>query len=305
MKYYDIIYELRSLVIFHCSFVYHMSNAAQQGGVIGFFQNSAESPFVFLLLQKIFRTAELPTLRSKATEICHYAKEDWNALLKYTAVFYNNYGNYYNYGLKKFIPGVSHSKLACLIETVGGSEKQSSSSNHPTNTILSLWGLTGDLIYNLTERYRSNGLAPSGVTTYFSSNCDAADAAVVQEYLISKNFEAWNSRVFKTSNENGNATLFEIRIASGDTKNEGTLDSIELGKVERVKGHSFVFRRGDYSPFLRRSIDELKAAKECFTSSSHAEKVNVKEVSLLRLHLFSFFCRLLWITLSTVSERDR
>ncbi|GAV02056.1 hypothetical protein RvY_12669 [Ramazzottius varieornatus] len=257
-------------------FVYHMSEAAQLGGVIDYFQTSAESPFIYLLLQKVFGLSQVADLQSLASTTCQFSKEDWQAFLQYAAVFYSNLGNYFSYGLKKFIPNLPQSKFACLIQAVGKREVAAGKDNvtisQARSNILSLWNMSGDLIYNLSQRYRRNGLAPSAVTTYFSANCDEKDAALVQEYLISKKTEAWNSRVFKTDTGQNGSLCFEIRIASIETKNEGPLDSIELGKVESFKGSHFVFKRGDFSHFLKRSAKEMRAASRCFADPNKAEK---------------------------------
>lgn len=266
------------MIVSSCSFVYHMSSAAQLGGVIDYFQTSAESPFIYLLLQKVFRLSPLPALQALASTTCHFSPADWQAFLQYAAVFYSNLGNYLNYGLKKFIPNLPQSKFACLIQTVGEREVAATAEDNVTTSqgrsnILSLWNITGGLLYNVSQRYRRNGLAPSAVTTYFSANCDEQDAALVQEYLITKKTEAWNSRVFKTDSGHNGSLLFEIRFASIETKNEGLLDNVELGKVQSFKGHHFVFKRGDFSPFLKQSAKEIRAASRCFADPNKAEKV--------------------------------
>lgn len=51
-----------------------------------------------------------------------------------------------------------------------------------------------------------------GVTTYFSSNCTLEDSKIVNEFLTKNNMEAYNSRVFKTT-ENGN-DVYEVSVMS-------------------------------------------------------------------------------------------
>lgn len=220
---------------FDFRYLHHFSRASWLGGVIDFYQTSVESPFIFLLLQQLIRS---DGVEERAKTTCGFTNDGWDAFKRYATAFYSNLGNYHSYGMKKFIPSVDSSRVECLIESLANS------TDHGTPSLTLLWELAGDLMYNLSSRHREQSLKPTGVTTYFSSNCDAEDAQRVQEYMVSKHVEGWNTRLLKTV-VNG-SKLYEIRYASSETSN-GTVDGIRLGVVEEFRNSSFWFSRGKTS----------------------------------------------------------
>jgi len=53
-------------------------------------------------------------------------------------------------------------------------------------------------VYSLSEREKNLGLGASGVTTYFSDNCDEEDAERVNRFFKAKSMEGYINRVLKT-----------------------------------------------------------------------------------------------------------
>ena len=63
-----------------------------------------------------------------------------------------------------------------------------------------LWALCSERMYSLPPRQRQLGLGSTkGVTTYFSANCEEADAALCSEFLGSIGLSPYNTRLFKAS----------------------------------------------------------------------------------------------------------
>ena len=230
---------------FTCSRVHHIARASWYGGLIDLYQTSAESPLIFLLLQNLFRSVSLNDLKSFATQQCNFTSGDWTSFITYSAAFYDSFGNYFQYGLKKFIPGVSTGKFECLVNNVAGN---SSLDAKTASSIKSLWSKTKGLIYYLGPRHQSLAFGPVGITTYFSTNCNASDAKLVKDFLVSKKVEAWNSRVIKTFDTNSGQANYEIRFASAlpTDKNE-LVDGLRLGVAVQYKGNKFTFSRGKFS----------------------------------------------------------
>ncbi|OQV25422.1 Dipeptidyl peptidase 3 [Hypsibius exemplaris] len=245
--------------------VHHISRASWTGALIDLYQTSAESPLIFLLLQNLFRSQEISALKRTATEACKFQQEDWDSLLVYVAAFYDNFGNYFTYGMKKFVPRVSSSKLECLINSTAALAKQAGES---ASSLQSLWNKTKELIYQLGSRHQSLAFGPGGITTYFSSNCNASDATLVKDFMVSKNVEAWNSRVIKTFDTQTGQPKYEIRFASAlATGKAVVVDELKLGVAIEYKGASFTFTRGDFKQLLVRVNQQLTQAKGCLASS--------------------------------------
>ncbi|XP_055346601.1 dipeptidyl peptidase 3-like [Paramacrobiotus metropolitanus] len=246
-------------------YVHHFSRASWLGGLIDLYQTSVESPYIFLLLQQIFRTENVEDYARKK---CDFSPGDWDALQKYAAGVYHNLGNYHSYGMRKFIPLVSQTKVECLVQTL----VLSTPTNASFVTLTSLWNNAGALMYNMASRYRLNALKPAGITTYFSANCDEKDAKLVQEYMSARNIEGWNNRVIKTDAGNGRV-LYEIRFASVYTSND-TLDGLRLGFVEDFENSSFFLTRGDFSELLIRTNVELMEASRYASNVLEQQIIN-------------------------------
>ncbi|KAK2192933.1 hypothetical protein NP493_20g08016 [Ridgeia piscesae] len=236
---------------------HYMSQASWYGALICLFQTSPESPGIFLLLQKLFSAESISSLKEKA-KTCDFTDDDFQSFLIYAAGLYGNMGNYKSFGDTKFIPNVTKELLDKLITA-------SAAGKADPEGIKSLWNHVADPMYSLEPREKQLGLGKEGTTTYFSSNCNLADAKAAQEFMTAKNLSAYNTRLFK-SEENGNVT-YEICLAAVKNSDSGSGDLPDLGVHQfTLKGSSqpvtFKVTRGDYSPLMQHLAENLAKAKE-------------------------------------------
>lgn len=91
-----------------------------------------------------------------------------------------------------------------------------------------------DLTFSIEGKLKTLGLGDKGITTYFSSNCTANDADLVNEFMQQKGLESYNARCFKTSEDC--VDVYEIRLASIDL---GIDPKVTLPE-ETFKGNFFV-----------------------------------------------------------------
>ncbi|KAL7648106.1 UNVERIFIED_CONTAM: hypothetical protein RMT77_000007 [Armadillidium vulgare] len=229
-------------------FAHHLSRASWWGGLIILCQKSPESPVIFNLLTRLFRSEPLDSLKELAYEKAGFTDNEYLNLLIYYSGFVYNYGNYLGFGDKKFIPSVPKEKLKKLI--------LSSKAYLEAPDLMDKYiTFSFDLMYDLDDKKKFLGLPDKGVTMYFTPNCNEKDAAIVNEYLLHKNIEAWNTRLLK--HEDNGEVVYDIRFASVEkSPSEGlTIESDEF------KGNKMKVTRGDYSYPLSRLIEELEKAK--------------------------------------------
>lgn len=109
-------------------------------------------------------------------------------------------------------------------------------------------------MYDFRKSVRTINFPPLGVTTYWSSNCNVTDVDVVAAYLREKKLDAYNQRVFKTVQENGQ-TSYEIRFASQQLSDEPDTTHEQLLNLDEVMNNTqFRVRRGDYSTVRERTL---------------------------------------------------
>ncbi|XP_023217150.1 dipeptidyl peptidase 3-like [Centruroides sculpturatus] len=135
-----------------------------------------------------------------------------------------------------------------------------------------VWKHCSELIYSLDNHEKQLGFKGKGITTYFSGNCTQDDAEIVAKFLKQKNIEAYNTRVFKTVDSNGNS-VYEIRLASV-ASTEDNEDSGILGQ-HTINGCKFLLTRGDYSNLLKFVNENLQKAKN-YAANEH-EKVMLEK----------------------------
>lgn len=137
--------------------------------------------------------------------------------------------NFQGFGDMKIIPGIEIDKLEGLIKI---------SPIWPE--LEPLWNMVKDIVYDLSPGKTCLGYRPHGISTYLSSNMTPEDAKIVQQWMSKHKVGYYNTRAFKTVNNNGK-TEFEIRLASEET-----------GEVQRTEEDGYVFRitKGDYGPIM-------------------------------------------------------
>lgn len=161
-----------------------------------------------------------------------------------------NAGNYKGFGDSKFIPALSSEKFELIV-------KMTKAYQTNPGEISKLWDLAKTSIYSLDDEVKSLGMKGEGITTYFSGNCDRADAALVTEWMKTKKFEAYMTRTFKKVDDDGKVA-YEIRLASAEL---GEASDITIPR-ESFKDCTFEVTRGDYHEILPFSIKYLNEASK-------------------------------------------
>ncbi|XP_067877507.1 dipeptidyl peptidase 3 [Heterodontus francisci] len=245
-------------------YAHYISRASWYGGLVVLLQTSPESPAIYVLLQKLFRAQPLSELQEAATAV-GMTSEEYQAFLVYAAGVYSNMGNYKSFGDTKFVPNLPQEKLKALVW-------QSRAYKQNPKGMEDLWKMCSELMYSLDDRQKQLGLGSKGTTTYFSGNCDLADAELAQKFLDSKGISAYNTRLFKTEGADGKS-LYEVRLASV-IKDDASLEQETDNKcgITEVDGVTFKVVRGDYSPLLKRVVENLEKAK-CHAATPNVVKM--------------------------------
>lgn len=229
-------------------YAHHLSKASWWGGFIVLCQTSPESPIIFNLLTRLFRSQPLDTLKEVAVAKAGFTEDEFKSLLVYYSGLTFNLGNYLGFGDRKFVPSVSREKLESLIKVSKASLEAPEVMQDYVNRALGP-------MYDLDESKKFLGMPPGGVTMYFTPNCTQEDADLAREFMAAKNMEAWNTRLLKY--EEDGQTVLDIRLASVESS---TAPSITMA-AEDFQGHRFKVSRGDYTFFLTKLNEELQLAR--------------------------------------------
>ncbi|XP_070622351.1 dipeptidyl peptidase 3 [Erythrolamprus reginae] len=233
-------------------YAHYLSRACWYGGLAVLLQTSPESPAIYVLLSRIFRTQDPSELQEVARSL-GIADEEYQAFLVYTAAIYANMGNYKSFGDTKFVPSLPKENLKKVVWA-------SQAFLENPEEMEALWKSCEKLMYSLEPLQRHLGLSGEGVSTYFSANCSMKDAKLAQKFLDSQNISAYNTRLFKT--ETGGKTSYEVRLASV-LLDEPQLDEVSAKtKQFQFEGCTFTVTRGDYSPILKRVVENLQKAQK-------------------------------------------
>ena len=98
------------------------------------------------------------------------------AFLVYVAAFFGNVGNYRSFGDTKIIPGCSEEEFLKIL-------RSSDAFKTDSEGLEKLYAATDGRMFSLSPREAQLGMAPTGTTTYYSSNVTKEEAAAVQEYM--------------------------------------------------------------------------------------------------------------------------
>uniref|UniRef100_A0A4W4DY76 Dipeptidyl peptidase 3 n=1 Tax=Electrophorus electricus TaxID=8005 RepID=A0A4W4DY76_ELEEL len=227
-------------------YAHYLSRAAWYGGLVVLLQTSPESPYVYVLLQRLFRK-QAPAQLEAVADAAGLSSEEYQAFLVYAAGLYANMGNYKSFGDTKFIPNLP--KFKALVWN-------SQAYKESPGEMEALWNNCSHLLYSLEDKQKQLGLGDKGVTTYFSGNCCLEDAELAQKFLDSKKLSAYNTRLFKK--ESAGKHCYEVRLASAVKKGEerrtrcGTYDFDEA---------VFSVQRGDYAFLMEKVSQNLEKAK--------------------------------------------
>ena len=132
-----------------------------------------------------------------------------------------------------FVPSASTTSTTLFQAIV----KASKAWSDDLSSMEQLWSLTKEPLFSLSDREKQLGLGKKGITTYFTPNCDQADADKVNRFFKQINMEGYINRVIKTcgGGENGR-DLYEIRHAAAESSVMGD----RQGKTHCSKSSFFV-----------------------------------------------------------------
>ncbi|XP_042296673.1 dipeptidyl peptidase 3 [Sceloporus undulatus] len=243
-------------------YAHYLSRACWYGGLVVLLQTSPESPAIYVLVSRLFRTQD-PTELGEVARSLGLSDEEYQAILVYAAAVYANMGNYKSFGDTKFVPNLPKEKLKQLVWA------SQAFKDHPQE-MEALWGRCGDLMFSLEPTQKHLGLSGQGVSTYFSSNCSMEDAKLAQDFLDSQNISAYNTRLFKTK-VNGKVS-YEVRLASV-CSDDSQLDADMASKMKcfQFGGCPFSVTRGDYAPLLQKVVENLQKAQQHAANPTQAE----------------------------------
>lgn len=174
-------------------------------------------------------------------------------------------GNYKSFGDTKIVPVINVEKFEKVI-------KLSKAFNSDSEIMSELWSMVKDSVCSLNEKNQQLGFGDQGITTYYSKNCDAKDAELLQEYLEDRKLSPYNTRVVKHENDS-----YDIRFASIRSEETEFSDfKTKSGKVIKVR---VVY--GDYSKILKESSKYLELAK-------NEKFANEREKVMLQHYINSF-----------------
>ncbi|XP_038072847.1 dipeptidyl peptidase 3-like [Patiria miniata] len=256
-------------------YAHYLARASWSGGLICLFQTSPESPVIYLLLQKLFKTEPVGALKEKAVK-AGLTENEFQAFLTYAAAFFSNLGNYKSFGDTKFIPDLPKDKLLSLL-------KASAAYASDPSYLDELISRCGDAILTLSKKTQQLGLGDDGISTYFSGNCTMADAELAKRFMLEKKIDAYNTRLFKSKGADGKFE-YEVRLASAQTGAADGDNNLKLGSYD-FEGVKVNVTRGDYGPLMKMVSDNLLKAKE-YGANEH-------EVKMLQLYASSFTTGLL------------
>lgn len=210
------------------AYAHALGRADWEGAKICLLQCSAESAPIFALLQLAFASQPLPELTAAALA-AGLTQPELDQALMYAASFYGNVGNYKSFGDTKFVPELPAERLKVLL-TAGKADGAK---------IEALWDECCARMYSLPPRQRQMGLgASNGISTYFSANCEEADADLGNKFLDSIGLSAYNTRLFKDE-----AGKYTVKLASAMTE-AGDDPTGLLCKEHEFEGKSFTVTRG-------------------------------------------------------------
>ncbi|CAB3410611.1 unnamed protein product [Caenorhabditis bovis] len=233
-------------------YAHYLAKASFDGALTVFLQVSPESPAIFYVLYKLFKSDTIENIKSIALGV-GFTDDEWGALLVYAAAFYSNSGNYKGFGDTKIVPNVSEAKIAALLEKskIGQDAKT-----------MKVWKTIEKLVGSLESNQLQLGFGDNGTTCYHSSNVTKADAEKIDRFFKEKNIESWNSRLFKEVKDG--KTIFTVKLASSD---DGVVSEADF------ENDTVRLVRGDYGPLMKRTQEWLKQAKEVAANENQKKMI--------------------------------
>eukprot|EP00039_Didymoeca_costata_P022329 m.4269 g.4269 ORF g.4269 m.4269 type:complete len:705 (-) comp2945_c0_seq1:1039-3153(-) len=212
-------------------YAHYIGQASFDGALICYLQTSPESPKIFALFIAMFTKHKVSDLKSKCLE-AGVTEDQFTAFLAYTSTFFANAGNYRSFGDTKIVPSNTEEEFQAIVKACEDEK------------ISTLYDDCKELMFSLEQNVRTLGFKPSGITTYYSSNCTVEDAKTAQKFMDAEGLSPYNTRLFK--NDDGKLI---VRIAAAEEKKGPVGDNISV-------------EYGDYAPIMSRISDSLLKAKQ-------------------------------------------
>ena len=212
-------------------YAYHMYKASWAGMTIVPRQISNESIYLFEMFINMFTEINVSQLISEN-------KDDQNLIkfLNYVAMVLSNGGNYLSMGDSKFIPNLQESEMRQLY-------------NKYFVKYITDYLYIKDKIFSLKDNEKFLGYPPNNTTTYFSLNMSKDDAKIVDDYIVEKGYEGWNTMCEKHIIDNH--PHYYILIASVRTDDE---------IIDEYKDYTIHVRNGNFSSNMMGIVFHLQNA---------------------------------------------
>lgn len=208
-----------------------MARASWLGSRVSWFQRSAESPALLVVLHKLFQNG-VPKLK----ETCSFLTDDeLNQLLAYSAGVFNNCGNFKSFGDTKFVPELSPTRMRQVIESYNLQE---------------IWEKIEKEVYCEEDPVQRIAFRDdNGQTSYYTSNVTSKDAKFVDEFCQANNISPLNTRLFKL--EDGS---YDLKICSVQP------DIMPYLGDHDFNGSKIKVSAADFSAFMRDVVSEMQQA---------------------------------------------
>lgn len=247
-----------------------VADACWAGFPICWLQSSPEAPALFVLMQLVFHRG-VDALRSAASA-AGVSAEEFSRFLAYSATVIDNAGPYRSFGDTKIVPPCAPATITAI---AAAADAANGASGDKLPSASTLWSRICEAVYATEASVLTLGLAPEGVTSYYSRGFTAGDAEAVNKCAESLGLtQLYNSRAFKVGDRH-----YEIRLASAAGRDAGGADAMALGR-HTFDGATVDIVQGDHAPWMRRIVAALEAALP------HA--ANETQAAMLREYIRSF-----------------
>lgn len=221
-----------------------MAKASWQGSRICWFQRSAESPALLVILHTIWQ--DPAKLRADNADV---SDEQWEQLKAYSSAVFNNCGNFKSFGDTKFVPQLSPHVFRSIV--------------HKHADLKDTWDQIEKSVYCEEDPVARVGFPDAnGQSSYYSANITSEDSKFVDEFCQSKDISPLNTRLFK--DDKGN---FELKICSFE----------KTDKMAYIKEHDFRDKKinvtaQDFQDFMKDVVKSMEQAIP-HTANEHQKKM--------------------------------
>ncbi|KAL7978244.1 hypothetical protein Chor_014783 [Crotalus horridus] len=242
-------------------YAHYLSRACWYGGLVVLLQTSPESPTIYVLLSRIFRTQDPSQLQE--------------AFLVYTAAIYANMGNYKSFGDTKFVPNLPKEKLKQLVWA-------SQAFLQNPEEMEALWESCGKLMYSLEPLQKHLGLSgeteTGGKTSYEVRLASVLlDEPQLDETTIKKKHFQFEGHTFTVTR--GDYSPILQRVVENLQKAqmlEHYITSFRQGSIPAHKEGSRCWIR-DKSPIVESYIGFIESYRDPYGSRGEFEDDDIRQ----------------------------